>query len=348
MIFYRYVNSQIINYTSRFLCVLAGLFAFVETVEKMLIFPRSLSLIGMLKLWLLASPMYIALLFPVCYLSSLVYHHTNWANQQELLAFSTLGWDDRLRWRGVVMHALWMVCLVSVLQGFITPWSRQYERHYLESLLADSWQPVLNRGHFNHVHVSGRDMIWFYPKKNDAKPVVFMAVPDRDKVSVMLLDRLEIRGGLQPSLLLENGNQYYFDKERLTASLKFARMIQPWSMISRVLKGDLFLMDYTQLLDHGDKAGHLEFTWRMHTALMVGVLAIVAAMVMDYATCRWHSKHLIVEMVFLYVLYFFLLSMAKTQGALYEQWAVFFYMAVHGLILCVAKCLTLYNRRLRG
>ncbi len=345
MLLAKYINMAILRTGFIYLWGPVWLLSSVELLEKYMVLPFSLGYGMWFTLWLLSLPTYLVMFVPVSYFASLVHNHIHWADTQQSLVFSAIGWSYRSRWWSIAQHALLLVLVTFCLSSFTAPWCRQYEQVLLKQAINKPWKWQLKPGYFGHINLGSKKMLAYqFDDKDNAR--IFLIPPDQEQqLSWLHVRDLTVAGSQSPSLFLHEGQSVSLQDEQALATLDFSEMSMPiMPMSMHFLSMDDEIRDSYYLLTVGSGDQQALLMWRINTMLFCLGLVWVGYKLLDERNCRIWPRITVVTSAFVYVTYFFALMWAKSLAVSFEYgW---YYLLAHGYVLVISYVLVYFAGRL--
>ncbi len=303
-----------------------------------MVLPLDLSYGLWAQLWALSLPTYIVMVLPACYFASVVYNHIQWANTQQSLVFSAIGWSYDQRWLSICQHSLLILIALFMLQGFLEPWSRQYESMLLKDAIAKPWTWHLAPGYFGHVQLGDKKMLAYkFDDKQDMR--VFLIPPDQDdKLHWFYVNDFGVNGGIYPSLDLQQGQSVMVSDSKVLTTMDFSQVEMPI-----VASSINFLSNNEQFVDTFSLLSNMDFTrfsillWRFNIVLFFMGLLLSCYILLTDVHCRQYAKRIAVVMCFVYVTYFFAIMWAKAAVVSYAY--IWCYLLAHAYVLGISLLL---------
>ncbi len=347
MLLAKYINMAILRTGFIYLCGVVCLLSGIELLEKYMMLPFSLSYTMWLSMWLLSLPTYLVMFLPVSYFASLVHNHIHWADTQQSLVFSAVGWSYNRRWKSIAKHALMVVGLMLLLGSFAAPWCRQYEQVLLKEAINKPWKWQLSPGHFGHINLGSKKMLAYqFDDKDDAR--IFLIPPDQEQSLTWLHVRdLTIAGSHQANLLLHDGQSVSIQDEQVVSTLDFGEMSMPiMPMSMHFLNVNDELRDSYYLLTVGSKDQQALLLWRLNSLLFLLGLVWAGSMLLSEKHCRIYPRTTAIVGCYVYVTYFFALMWAKTLAVSYEYgW---YYLLAHLYVVVLSYLLVYVSGKLEA
>ena len=337
-----YLSQAILRRTGGYLLLCMLFFSLIEAIERQFSLPISLGVVNAGMLWVLSWPFYTALMLPGCYFAGIVTTLLHGCKTNEYPMFMALGWSNMARLRVIMLHATMVALVVAFLNGWLLPQSQVAQWDKVNDIIATQWLPHFKPGQFNSMAMGGKKMLVYPATQQRGSPsqipeatFVIESNPNTGEETLYTVQSLQHL--IQPDhmvLQFKKGIAYSFAHNTLRKALQFTQMAIPLEGVGkRLLLEDNETKDSLTLWQSDKQADHNLLWWRVNNAIATAVLALVAMMITPYYFCQQRPRAVMVEAMLLYLGYFFLLVLAKTQSGIYPAWQTSYYLAAHGGVL---------------
>lgn len=327
MILTTYFNHLLLSRVIKYILLATVLLSIVESVERLLLLPVTLTFGQNLAMWVLSWPMYTSLLLPACFYSALLATTVNFSHSQEL-AIMQMYIHPWVWHRNISFLAVVLAGVVFVTSGWIGPWSQGVQKDFAQAVLNEIKMPRTFSGQFNKIDVGGKKIVVYKDKKKNKGLFVATALKGGKGLTVMTTKKINVvkEKGV-PTLTFFDGHSYTFDEnDGLKYALSFGKSQVPLDI--KAVFGSKFKymqMQTGTLLADGSKAAHDELAWRVHLAVSVVILGCAGMILLDYITCRHASTVMYSTAGLVAVIYYVALISVKLKAGVWENT-----MQVHG------------------
>ena len=171
---------------------------------------------------------------------------------------------------------------------------------------------------------------------------------EKEQSTIYAIENMVFSKDPQPELHLHNGSTYLFKDHILRQKMGFDVMQMPITLKAKKMYGDNTEIDLQTATSLWENKGDLEKSalwWRINQAVAVLVLTIVAIALTPLYLCQQRPRALMLEAVFIYLIYFAGLLLAKTQAGIYVEGAIFYYLSAHIGVLLITAIFVYGNAR---
>ena len=338
MILSYYFNHQLLSRTLKYLLLLTFLFSVVESIERLMLLPISLSLVQCLSMWVLSWPLYSCLLLPACFYAAYLATAIGLARSQELVIMQLYVSPWSWRWRVGCLSAFLSVAIFFTV-GWIGPMCQHIQKDFATMMLSEIQMPKTFSGQFNKIEVGGRHIVVYKEKQKGKGLFVATRLSDAQGITVLTTQKMHVLTDKGvPTLVFDKGNSYSFTPDDgLKYALSFDESRIPLAIkVGLSAKKYQFMQMATHDLWHDQRvmAQH-ELAWRIHLSLSVMVLATLAMMLIDYMTCRRASSRVYVVGGCLAIMYYVGLLAVKMSTAAVPVLLMHAYYSLLHAGLCV-------------
>ena len=256
--------------------------------------------------------------------------------------FMALGWSNMARVRVIMLHAVVVALIGAFLNGWLLPQSQVAQWDKVNDIISTQWLPHFKPGRFNSMAIGGKKML-VYPaaqkrgSQHHSPQATFVIESNPNTGEETLYTIQSLQHFVQPEhmiLQFKEGIAYSFAHNALKKALQFTQMAIPLEGVGkRLLLEDNETKDSYALWQSDKQADQNVLWWRINNAVATAVLALVAIMITPYYFCQQRPRAVMVEAMLLYLGYFFLLVLAKTQSGIFPAWQAAYYLAAHGGVL---------------
>ena len=212
MILTSYFNHQLLSRTIKYILLATVLLSVVESVERLLLLPVTLTIGQNLAMWVLSWPMYMSLLLPACFYGALLATTVNFSRSQELAIMQIYihPWVWR---RNISCLAMVLAGVVFVTSGWIGPWSQAVQKDFAKVVLNEIKMPRTFSGQFNKIDIGGKKIVVYKDKKKNRGLFVATALKGGKGLTVMTTKKINvIKEKGVPTLTFFDGQSYTFDE----------------------------------------------------------------------------------------------------------------------------------------